>query len=355
MKPFRERNPVPIGAVGIGFLAVLVYTAFHAQDFTIFGGGGHRYYADFAEAGDIKKENEVRVAGVKVGKVTAIDLVGDHVRVTFRLQPGKNIGPDSRAAIKLKTVVGARYLEIDSEGAGNLPPGGEIPISRTASLFTVQDALGGLTTRSDAINVDQLARSFTAISDTFQNTPGLNKAALVGLSRLSRTIASRDAQLSSLLDHAHQVTATLNSRDAELTKLIGDSDLVLRVVQQRKNVINAVLVHSAQLATELTGLARDNRAALAPALADLRTVLAVLVKDRDQLDRTLQLLAPFARDFTNTLANGRWFDTYVQNLPPNVDVFALLNGLLGTTITSTPGASSAAASSSQSHPAGASK
>ena len=53
MKPFRERNPVPIGIVSLAVLAAGVYTAFHAQDLTIFGGGGKKYYAYFPQAGDL--------------------------------------------------------------------------------------------------------------------------------------------------------------------------------------------------------------------------------------------------------------------------------------------------------------
>jgi hypothetical protein len=45
------------------------------------------------------------------------------------------------------------------------------------------------------------------------------------------------------------------------------------------------------------------------------------------------LLAPFVRDFANTLGNGRWFDTYLQNLPPQLDINALISALSSLTIT----------------------
>jgi len=40
----------------------------------------------------------------------------------------------------------------------------------------------------------------------------------------------------------------------------------------------------------------------------------MLQRQPDSLDRSIKLLAPYARVFTNTLGNGRWFDTYVQNV-----------------------------------------
>ena len=52
------------------------------------------------------------------------------------------------------------------------------------------------------------------------------------------------------------------------------------------------------------------------ALAHLRTVVDILQRNQDNLDQSLQVLAPFVRDFANTLGNGQWFDTVVYNLPP---------------------------------------
>ncbi|MBM4480447.1 MCE family protein [Rhodococcus hoagii] len=52
-------------------------------------GAGNRYTAEFTEAAGLKPGNEVRVAGVKVGKVSDVALDGDRVRVTFQTKtPG---------------------------------------------------------------------------------------------------------------------------------------------------------------------------------------------------------------------------------------------------------------------------
>lgn len=61
---------------------------------------------------------------------------------------------------------------------------------------------------------------------------------------------------------------------------------------------------------------RENRAQLAPALAQLRTVLATLQRHQDDLDAGIKAMAPFTRVFANTLGNGRWFDSYIPNLIP---------------------------------------
>jgi phospholipid/cholesterol/gamma-HCH transport system substrate-binding protein len=332
MKPFRERNPVPIGAVSLGVIAALIFTAFHAGDMTIFGGGGKKYHAELTDTDDLQSGDSVLVAGVSVGKVTGVDLDGGHVQVTFQLHPGNTIGDQSSASVRLKTLVGDRVLAISSAGSKTLPAGGDIPLDRTSVPLSVQDALGGTSQEVDQINTGQLAQAFNVVSDDLEGAPAVTRQALTGLSRLSTTVANQDTNLQSLLTHAQAVTSTLNSRDSALTEIVKDADLVLQVVQQRKAVIDALLQHSQDLATQITGLVTDNQAALAPALAHLDSVVAVLTKDHDSLDKGIQLLAPFTRDFSNTLGNGHWFDSYIQNIPPSLDIPALLQGVLGSTV-----------------------
>src|SRR5512144_3398835 len=101
--PFRERNPVIIGAVSLAVIAAFVLAAFKAEDLPLIG-GGDTYYAAFSEAGGLKANDEVRVAGVWVGKVQSVDLDGDHVKVTFRVDTTSEFGDETHAAIKVKTL-----------------------------------------------------------------------------------------------------------------------------------------------------------------------------------------------------------------------------------------------------------
>ncbi len=134
---------------------------------------------------------------------------------------------------------------------------------------------------------------------------------------MSTTIASRDQALQQLLRQANDVTGVLAARDADLVRIVDDGDLVLKEVEQRRAVIHSLLVDTAALAAQLTGLVQDNRATLRPALAQLRGVVDVLRKNQDNLDRTVALLGPFVRGFTNATGNGGWFDSIIANLPPS--------------------------------------
>src|SRR5207342_1913457 len=106
MKPFRERNPVIIGAISLSVIVMLILAAFRAQDLPLIG-GGDTYTAAFTEAGGLKPDDPVRIAGVRVGKVEKIELADGHVQVTFRVKTDSQFGSETGASIRVNTLLGA--------------------------------------------------------------------------------------------------------------------------------------------------------------------------------------------------------------------------------------------------------
>ncbi|MBS41678.1 MAG: ABC transporter substrate-binding protein [Nocardioides sp.] len=317
MKPFRERNPVVIGAVSITVLVLLLVAAFRASDLPIIG-GGTIYYANFEEAGGLKADDEVRLAGVRVGRVEdiALDQSKGEVRVTFRVETDDGFGTESRAAIKVKTLLGDMFLSLEPAGDGQLAEETTIPSDRTSSPYDVVDAFEGLAETSAEIDTDQLAQSLTTLADLTRDTPEEFRSALTGVSALSRNIARRDRQINSLLKNLRRVSTVLDDRDDDIIALMRDSDVLFRALVTRRDDIHQVLVATQTLSRELTLLVRQSRGDLKPALTQLKSVLDVLNKNEDNIDDSLRLMAPFYRVFNNTLGTGPWFDTYIYNLPP---------------------------------------
>ena len=313
--PFRERNPVVVGAISLAVVLGLILLAFNADKLPIIG-GGDTYYADFKEAGGLKANDEVRIAGVRVGKVDSVSLDGDHVKVGFRIDSGAQFGTDTRAAIKVKTLLGAMYLSLEPAGPGQLPQDTVIPTSRTSSPYDVVQAFSGLARTSQRIDTHQLAQSLTTLADLTRNTPKNFRQALSGVSALSSNLAARNEQIGTLLQNLRTVSTTLNARDQDIVGLMRDSAVLFQALDKRRQAVHDLLRSTSQLSVELTRLVKQSRSDLQPALTNLDTVLGVLNKDSDQIDQSIRLLGPFYRVFANTLGNGPWFDTYIQNMPP---------------------------------------
>jgi phospholipid/cholesterol/gamma-HCH transport system substrate-binding protein len=215
-------------------------------------------------------------------------------------------------------VLGAKYLALVPRGSTALDPKKPIPVDRTASPYDVVEAFADLSKTVQQTDTTQLADSFEVLSQTFANTPEEVRTSLQGLARLSDTISSRDAQLGQLLSATRKVSQVLADRNGEFTQLIVDSNTLLTEVQRRRELIDSILKSTQQLSQQLSGLVADNRATLTPALQQLSTVTDILSRNRAALGQTINNLAPFVRVFTNTLGNGRWFDSFVDNLLPAV-------------------------------------
>lgn len=317
MKPFRERNPIVLGSICLVVLAALVLVAFNAGNLPLIG-GGDSYSAAFSDASGLQPDNEVRIAGVKVGKVTGVSLETHNgkpqVRVDFRVDHGVNFGTRTEATIEIKTVLGQKYLGLDPAGSGEMQPGQQIPRSRTSSPFDVVNAVNGLASTVDKIDTRQLSKAFEVLASTLDDAAPNVRGSLTGLSRLSNTVASRDAALRELLHRARNVTEVLASRDKEFVKLLKDGNKLLAEVKARRSEIHTLLVATRKLSDQLSGLVSDNQQQLEPALKELRGVVATLQRNRDNLTASIRGVAPFLEAFSNVVGNGRWFDSYIDAL-----------------------------------------
>ncbi|MDT7799178.1 MAG: hypothetical protein QOI78_2611 [Actinomycetota bacterium] len=304
--------PVRTALVGLAVLGLGVVTAMNARSLPVIG-DGTTYSAEFSEAAGLFEGNDVRIAGVKVGRVSDIRLRGDHVLVSFKAK-GAWLGDTTGAAIRLKTLLGQKFLALDPQGEGTLDPDTPIPRSRTTVPYDVLTAFGKLSSTVDRIDTTQLAKSFDTLSATLANTPESVRAALTGLSRLSDTLASRDSQLSTLLANTRTVSRTLVDRDAAVQQILNDGNQLLEEVSRREGAITALLDGSRQLATELSGLITDNEARLGPLLTQLDQLTSMLQRNQDALAAGIRGFAPLVRLAVNLSGNGRWVDGYLCGL-----------------------------------------
>lgn len=312
MRSFDERNVVPYGAAALAVLVALLLASFNLSKMP--GFAGDTYQAAFSDASGLKPGDGVQVAGVDVGRVDEIEINEDHVVVHFEITDPARFGPQSGASIEVLNLLGEKFLEVHPAGPGQMEEDARIPRSRTEPAYDIVNALGDLTTTTQQIDTEQLSQALNTLSDTFRGSSDEVRGSLRGLSRLTRTIAGRDAELQTLLDRAHETADILDSRKGQLTKLMRDGELLLEELRARREVIHQLLVGATDLSQQLTGLVRENEKELAPALRNLRTVLGVLQENKQRLDKSIRALEPYALILSNIVGSGPWFDNFVYNL-----------------------------------------
>ena len=315
-KPLHQRNPFWLGIVATGVIVVLVLVAL---GFGALGLGQSRYAAGFAQSGDLRVGDPVRVAGMDIGQITAEKLEFDHVLVSFRLDRGVQVGADSSAAIKLATLLGGRYLELTPAGTGELSRG-RIVLAHTSVPYDLQTVIQTGTPLLEDLDGAKLQAALRAVSNNLRGDGPKISAALDGLSRLSAVVVARRDQVAHLITSADAVTQLVNQRSDKLFALMGQSDQLLRELLRRREVIRGVLTDLASLTDELRKTIDENRSQVGSLLDNARELTDVLRKQDDSVDRALQLIAPAGRYLTNAVGNGPYLDAYLPYsiLPDNI-------------------------------------
>lgn len=309
MVPFEQRNHAVIGLIGFAIIAALLLIAFRAERLPIIG-GGDVYYADFSEVGGLKKGDEVRIAGVTVGKVEGTELAGDKVAVKMRIKTDVPLGTKTAASVRLRTLLGATYVGLEPAGPGELEEGSHIPVARTTAPYDVVAAFTDLSDTTAALDLPNIAKAISLIGDLANDSPKEFSSAINGLSDVSQTLAVRDEQINVLLNSLTRASAVLDSHSTELESLLKDSDELFAAVAARRAAIHNLLISAEQISAELSALVKTSRADLKPALDRLTTITQMLKANQASIDATLQLSPVFYSAFADTLGSGPWFDVY---------------------------------------------
>jgi phospholipid/cholesterol/gamma-HCH transport system substrate-binding protein len=311
MTPFRDRNVTVIGLIGFVIIALVMLAAFRADRLPIIG-AGDTYHASFAEIGGLKSGNEVRVAGVTVGNVKGIELKGDHVDLTFKIDKGIDLGRDTGAAIKVRTLLGSEFLALSPSGAGELKKGSTIPLSRTTPPYDVVEAFSDLSTTTDALDVDEVSKALDVLAKIAARTPKEFRGAIKGVSDLSANLAARDDQINTLLVNLKKVSTVLNASGPDLERLFKDATVLFDAISARRAAVHRLLVSTTEISKQLRALVKDVRSDLHPALTQLETVTDMLRRNEASLDEALRVVPGFAHALGNSLAVGPWWDVYIQ-------------------------------------------
>ena len=313
MKPFSERNPLRIGAIGIGVIVALMLLSLNYDKLPFFN-KGTTYAAYFAEAGGLMSGNIVQVSGFRVGQVSSVELDGPRVLVKFDVADNIRLGDRTEAAIKLKTLLGTKILEVTPRGEGKLSV--PIPIDRTTPAYQLPDALGDLTTTISGLDTNRLSKSLAVLSDTFANTPPDLKVAVKGIARFSQTLDERDAELRNLLSNANKATKVLSDRSDEIVNLVVNTNSLLVQLRSQSAALDQIANNLSGLALQLKGFIAENRDTLKPTLDKLNDVLTIVDNRKERVQKALVGLSRYALGLGESVGSGPFFKAYVGNLFP---------------------------------------
>jgi phospholipid/cholesterol/gamma-HCH transport system substrate-binding protein len=308
-----ERNPIVVGVIGCAVVAAVLLGALN-YDKLPFINRDKGYSAYFADAAGLQPDAPVEVSGLRVGQVSSIDLDGSRVLVTFVLDKGIQLGDRTEAAIKTKTLLGAKFVDVTPRGGGRLS--GTIPLERTTSPYQLADALGDLSATINGLDTAELSTSLATLAQTFSDTPPELRIAVQGVSRFADTLNDRDQQLRSLLSNVSKVSGVLAARSDEIVGLVNNTNALLAQLRSQSVALDQISGNISAVSRQLTGFVAENRQTFKPALDKLNGVLTIVDNRKAKIQESIKRLNAYSMSLGESISSGPFFKGFVVNLPP---------------------------------------
>ena len=232
-------------------------------------GATTEYAAEFTDVFGLREGDDVRMAGVRVGRVSKIELGGEpgsnKARVDFALQNDQKIMANTEASILYQNIVGQRYLDLRLGKVGDstpLPGGSVIPMERTIPSFDVGTVLNGyepLFATIDPKAADQISQAAVQalsgdttawatlvdksgkLTETIAGRDELLGDMISGMDRLFGTLAQQNGNIDKTISNAQKMVTGLNARRPELVASMGSLSRVVRQLGAVTNEVNPAL------------------------------------------------------------------------------------------------------------------
>ena len=138
-----QRNTLEtvMGAIVLAAAAGFVTLAYEAAD--IQGSGGYEIIAEFGSTGGLSIGDDVRISGIKVGRITdqSLDPVTYSARIAMAIAPDVQIPADTSARITAASLLGGNYLELMPGADDEMLTSGAV-IYDTRDPVSIADLLG---------------------------------------------------------------------------------------------------------------------------------------------------------------------------------------------------------------------
>jgi phospholipid/cholesterol/gamma-HCH transport system substrate-binding protein len=295
---------------------------------------GYRVSASFAEASQLSTEADVRISGVPVGKVKAIEPDAKTGRSLVTMELDAKYSPlpsDAKAMLRQKTLLGETYVELTpgSEQARKVPEGGRLQPGNVSETVELDEILRTFDPQTRAAFQDWMQTQAEAISghgrdvnDALGNLGPFAEDA----SELVDILNRQEPAVQRLISDTGVVFEALTERDGQLRDLIENSNRVFQTTAQRDRELQETFValptferESRETINRLTQFARDTN----PLVTQLRPAARELSPTLTELSALAPDLKALFRDL------GPLIDASEKGLPAAERVLEDLRPLLG--------------------------
>jgi phospholipid/cholesterol/gamma-HCH transport system substrate-binding protein len=266
----------------------------------------------------LRTGNAVKVAGVAVGKVTAVDLVdAQHAEVTFSANRNQRITTNTWAVVRYANLLGQRYLALTQSkpGGRTLSPGSTIPPGRTAPALSLTDLFNGFRPLFSALSPDEVNRLSQDIIDVLQGQTGRIEDLIVRTADLTSNLANRDQTFRTVVDGLDKLLTTVAQHDDQLAGVVTSLHELTTDLHEDGSAILGSLDGVDRLIGSVGRLFQNlNGHSLAPDIADAASLTRLLARHTDTVAGLITGFAQAFETFARISQNGNWINIYACNV-----------------------------------------
>jgi virulence factor Mce-like protein len=253
--------------------------------------------AHFPRAVSVYEGSEVRILGVKVGRVTAVVPEGNSVRVEMEYDAEEKVPADAKAAVITPTLVADRFVQLTPAYTGGpvMQNGADIPLPDSgvpveldriySSLRDLSEALG-----PNGVNKDgTLDHLLQAGRRNLEGEGARGNQMLRDLSAATATFGRGSGELFATVTELAKFTQVLGDNDRLVRAFMKDLADVSSVLSEERVELSRMLEAVARSVGTVEGFVKDNRRALVTDLEKITRVMKTINSERDNLDTALRV------------------------------------------------------------------
>ncbi|MGW0894261.1 MCE family protein [Saccharopolyspora sp. NPDC002578] len=290
-------------------------------------GSTSEYAAKFDDASGLGVGDEVRIAGVRVGEVSSLEVVdGTRALARFEIDAARTLPADAVATVKYRNLAGQRYLALDaalSPGEPELAAGATLPVEQTRPALNLTALFNGFQPLLQALEPGDVNKLSGQLIQVLQGEGGTVESILAHTASLTSTLAEKDQVIGQVIDNLNAVLGQVSARSPQLGELIDALQrLVSGFAEQREPIGDAVTALD-DLTHTTAGLLQDARPPLREDVAALGDLSANLNAGLPQLEHDVRTLPGRLDSLTRTVSYGSWFNFYLCRLTGRVGISGL--------------------------------
>ena len=306
----------PVEAAGVVAFAVLslVLTGLVANTLAQSGGGDRNtYVAEFTDASGIGPGDEVRVAGVRVGRVESRELKDGIARVEFSVQDDQVVRTDTTARISYLNLLGQRYLALEAgtNPGSRMDPGDVIGTDRTAPALDLTELFNAFEPLFDALDPDDVNVLAHEIVDMMQGQGPTIGHLTSQTADLTAHLADRDAIVSRVIDNVTVVMTSMSEHREEIADIIAGLDRLVGGLADDSDDISAALTSMDRLTTSVDGLLEESAEPLTSSVTSMTRVGATMVDELENFRTSTQKLPVMLDAYARSMSYGSWLNIHI--------------------------------------------